>query len=132
VSVVKVIGPNPLAGIIRFGFQPRGMGGLPTGTDFRHEFHFLSGIPNHVIRFGFQPRGGRATPNPLNLVDTTKIQLPINCVVIGDQDYEQGPSVIDDNAPDIRTRTTLASGGGGRLSSGASSFKTTTGNKGYD
>lgn len=48
---------NPLVTIVRFGFAPRGS--VPAGgsTDFRHEFHFLSGLPNHMIRFGRQPVG---------------------------------------------------------------------------
>lgn len=48
---------NSLANIFTFGFQPQGTSGSPTGTDFRHEFHFLSGLPNHVVRFGFPPVG---------------------------------------------------------------------------
>lgn len=51
-------GINPLANILRFGFTPRGSGsGIPTGSDFRHEVHFLCGLPNHMVRFGRQPVG---------------------------------------------------------------------------
>lgn len=45
--------------IVRFGWQPVGTAGGGGGgsTDFRHEFHMVTGLPHHMIRFGFRPVG---------------------------------------------------------------------------
>lgn len=68
----------------------------------------------------------------LGITDTATLQFPINCILMGQQDYEQGDTEIEANDPNIRTRTTVSDGGGGRLSGNESSFSVKTGNKGYD
>jgi hypothetical protein len=70
-----------------------------------------------------------ATP-PLHITDTQHLNLPINCVVIGQQDYEVEETVIDSHKMNIKTRVTLSSGG--TLQGGKTSFTVTTNKKGYD
>lgn len=70
-------------------------------------------------------------PNTDILTDTTKLQLPINCVLAGQQGYEQGGYDIEDNAPNYSDDVKVSSGGG-RLSDADSTFTTRTDKKGYD
>lgn len=79
----------------------------------------LTGI---AARFGF---------GPLFITDTDLIELPINCILAGQQDYEIGHTEIEEREANIRTRTSVSQGGG-RLSSSESSFRVRKDNKGYD
>lgn len=69
---------------------------------------------------------------PLFITDTDLIELPINCILAGQQDYEVGHTEIEARDPNIRTRTAVSQGGGGRLSSSESSFRVRKDSRGYD
>lgn len=71
-------------------------------------------------------------PSPEHITDTSLMQLPINCVLAGQQKYEQGGYDIEDNAPNFIDDVKVSRGGGGRLSNADSTFTTRTDNKGYD
>jgi hypothetical protein len=71
-------------------------------------------------------------PGAANITDTTKLKLPINCVLADQQDYEIGHSVIEENAPNIRTKVTLSRSAVQRLSDSEPSFTTISNKKGYD
>lgn len=76
--------------------------------------------------------GQPTEPGRQFVTDTNKVQLPINAVLAGQQDYEVGDTEIEARDPNIRTRTSVSHGGGGRLSSNESTFRVRKDNKGYD
>lgn len=71
-------------------------------------------------------------PGIETLTDTTILQKPINCVLAGQQEYEQGGYDIEEVAPNYNADVKFAYGGGGRISGTDPVFTTKTGNKGYD
>lgn len=81
--------------------------------------------------FGRSVVNGR-TPSILDIVDTQDINLPINCILAGQQDYEVGPTEIEASDPAIKTRIMVSQGGGGKLSAVDSTFRVRTDSKGYD
>lgn len=70
-------------------------------------------------------------PEPL-VTSTLFLQLPINCVMAGQQTYKDRYRTFELNDPKQRAEIKAKSSQVGRLSGEAPSFKTTTGKKGYD
>ncbi len=69
----------------------------------------------------------------LPITDTIfKMQLPVNCVLAGQQGYEQGGYDIEDNAPNYNVDVKVSFGGGGLLSDAESTFTVKKNNRGYD
>ena len=62
---------------------------------------------------------------------TSEINLPINCVLMGEQLYERNVKTLELRGGKLRTRTIVGQGSGGRLSGDAPSFVTRN-SKGYD
>lgn len=124
---------------IDFGWTPEGTsGGIPpppTGTDYlQHEQPILIGLSRQFIDFGWRPGIGAFVPPPPgtdNITDTTKLQLPINCVLAGQQDYEVGKTEIESRDPNIKTRVKLSSGAGGKIAGPDPSFTVKTSKTGH-
>lgn len=65
------------------------------------------------------------------IVDTTRLQMPINCILADQQDYEMGPSEIDARPPNVHVKVTISSGPVKRYGE-PSTFTIRTDKKGYD
>lgn len=73
---------------------------------------------------GFGPLGGEITNT------TIYLQLPINCVLAGEQNWKPGPIIRDVRDPDIKSGSSMSASKVYNLS-GSTSFSTKTG-RGYD
>lgn len=91
--------------------RPDGFSGVPYGS--------FSGKPQPV-------------PSAELVTGTNVIQLPINCVLAGNQPLELSRTEIEWNDADIKTRILVKSSGVSRLSENKPSFTVTTTKRGYD
>lgn len=69
--------------------------------------------------------GIAANASSLTLTDTTKIQLPINCVLIGNQPLSEGERTEELWNPSLRTKTKILNSGLTQLSKDGPSFTVT-------
>lgn len=67
----------------------------------------------------------------ISTVSTATLQLPVNCVLIGDQLYNKTGRTFERMAGKAGKRVIASAGGGGRLSDDAPGFTVFTSGRGY-
>jgi hypothetical protein len=90
------------------------------------------GATNYMLMLSLTSDGS-APPPPIGgdiITDTTKLQLPVNCVLAGQQEAEVGKTEIEATDPNIRARTRVSRGGS--LKTGDPTFRVRTDKRGYD
>ncbi len=114
-----------------------GVGGAPFRQPFGPFFSKIARVVAKYTVMGVQGAPFRAPFGAFDLriraiTDTTRIQKPVNCVMMGNQPLKVAMTEIDSRQPQWRTQATVTTEGVKKLSGGPSTFTVKTSKRGYD